>query len=79
MNVTDLRDLLAIIDALRRRAEEEKMDSAQRPVTMVPTYTRVDCAREMQKALKALGLYNDTIDGDWGTNSRAAYIKFLGV
>ena len=67
----------------RRRVEEEKLylsdlPGAQRPVAMVPTYTHADCARDMQKALKTLGLYTDKIDGDWATNSRAAYIKFIG-
>lgn len=75
----------------RRRLEEEKLylsdlpaglkgvTTPQKPVTMVPTFTRIDCAKAMQSALRDLGLYTDKIDGDWGPNSRMAYVKFLGV
>lgn len=75
-----------VLEPLRnRRLMEEKLylselpksSTPSRPVTMVPTYTRVDCAREMQKALKALGLYTDVVDGIWGDNSKAAYDAFL--
>lgn len=57
---------------LRMRERGLLDGSMQKPAP----YDRYLCAKQMQMALQAAGLYTGTIDGKWGPKSRAAYDHF---